>query len=337
MGYLHPSSPFAPPTTKQLLLTTPVRFILYILYRIFLYLRGPSYTPPPNTQPIKVVCISDTHCQSPLSFLPPGDILIHAGDLTNLGSLSEIQRQIDWLKSIHAATARGGFESILVIAGNHDSYFDSRSRSNHDRQPGQKKRALDWGPVTYLEHSSARVTIRGRTLNVYGAPQIPKCGGREFAFQYARGQDAWSGTVPDDVDVLITHTPPKTHLDIPLGEEAGMGCEWLLKEVWRVKPSLHVFGHVHSGHGTEDIWWDEMQFRYERICSRKPGAFGAVGEVFDLGLWMEGLRLLYQGFLTVLWVKAWGGTVRGGGTMVNASLTFQTTDRLKNDPQVVYL
>lgn len=333
MGFLYPPSPFAPPTINQRLLTTPLRFLLHTAYTILLYLRGPPYTPPPNVEPIKVVCISDTHCQNPLHFLPPGDLLIHAGDLSNLGTIAEIQRQIDWLKSIHGALVKGGFSEIVVICGNHDSYFDPRSRAGHDRR---QKKKLDWGPIKYLEHSSTAVMIHGRTLNVYGAPHIPKCGGKEFAFQYPRGQDAWSGTIPDDVDVLVTHTPPKTHLDIPLGPNAGMGCEWLLKECWRVKPTLHVFGHVHSGYGMQAVWWDEAQFRYERVSSRSPGSFGAVGEVLDFGLWIDGAKLLYQGAKGLMWTKFWGGTARGGW-MVNASLTWQITDKLDNDPQVVYL
>lgn len=334
MAFLYPASPFAPPTITQRLLTTPVRFMLHTIYTILLYLRGPPYTPSPTVKPIKVVCISDTHCQNPLEFLPPGDLLIHAGDLTNLGTVAELERQIGWLKSIHGAIVKGGFSEIIVICGNHDGYFDVRSRSTHDRQ---QKNKLDWGPIKYLEHSSATITIHGRTLNVYGAPQIPKCGGKEFAFQYPRGQDAWTGTIPDDVDVLVTHTPPKTHLDIPLGADAGLGCEWLLKECWRVKPTLHVFGHIHSGYGTQSVWWDEAQFRFERICSRSPGSLGAVGEIFDLGLWVEGAKLLYQGGRAVLWTKFWGGNNAKGGMMVNASLTWQTTNKMDNNPHVVYL
>lgn len=38
----------------------------------------------------RIVCISDTHnCNVKL---PAGDVLIHAGDLTNMGSKSEVSR-----------------------------------------------------------------------------------------------------------------------------------------------------------------------------------------------------------------------------------------------------
>lgn len=42
----------------------------------------------PKLRKTRIVCISDTHnCTVKL---PPGDILIHAGDLTNKGSKSEV-------------------------------------------------------------------------------------------------------------------------------------------------------------------------------------------------------------------------------------------------------
>jgi 3',5'-cyclic AMP phosphodiesterase CpdA len=43
--------------------------------------------------------------------LPKGDVLIHAGDLTNQGSLSELQKTVNWLE-------KTDFEAKIVIAGN---------------------------------------------------------------------------------------------------------------------------------------------------------------------------------------------------------------------------
>lgn len=42
-----------------------------------------------RTRKTRIVCISDTHnCQVKL---PAGDVLIHAGDLTNKGSFQEVR------------------------------------------------------------------------------------------------------------------------------------------------------------------------------------------------------------------------------------------------------
>lgn len=178
---------------------------------------------------------------------------------------------------------------------------------------------------------------------MYGAPQIPKCGGKEFAFQYERGQDAWSDTVPDEVDILVTHNPPKWHLDV--SEGGGQGDEFELKECWRVKPTLHVFGHVHSGHGKESVWWDEGQRGWERLKEyvygrEKVGSYENepfVGtELLDVKLWVMGAKVLWQDLKGLLWNRLWGGT-RQGGFMVNAALTYQTTNKLGHKAQVVSL
>lgn len=69
-----------------------------------------KYFPPPLLRKTRIVCISDTHNQTPK--LPKGDVLIHAGDLTNQGSYSELKKIVDWLEKTE-------FEAIIVIAGTH--------------------------------------------------------------------------------------------------------------------------------------------------------------------------------------------------------------------------
>ncbi|EXJ68752.1 uncharacterized protein A1O5_07683 [Cladophialophora psammophila CBS 110553] len=338
-----PDSHFAPPSLIYQLIYHPVTTCFTFFHHILLYLRGPSYITPKHKIPIRVVCLSDTHSQIPRTAIPKGDLLIHSGDLTNTGSLSSIQQTIDWLKTLQKPWhgSSDGFRHIVVVAGNHDSYFDERSRCAQDKS--RAYRQLDWGKIHYLQHTS--VTLRfpgGRFLNVYGAPQIPKCGGREFAFQYNRGQDAWSGTIPDDVDVLVTHNPPKWHLDLPTS--GGLGDEFELKEVWRVKPTLHAFGHIHSGHGVEPVWWDDSQHAFEEFLAtayNKPAEIPAshripLTELLDVPLWVKGLKCIIADVRGLMWTRLWGGA-RQGGYMINGSLAYQTTTRLSNKPRVVDL
>jgi len=348
-----PPSPFDPSFLYTIFLH-PLTALLSNIHRFILFLRGPSYRPSAAAAPTRIVCISDTHSKIPPKTLPPGDLLIHCGDLTDVGSILEIQRQIDWLKTLlRPDTASPGYQHIVVICGNHDSFFDTRSRSPNDRKavnsdPGHP--ALDWGDIHYLEHSSATLTFSfpqsstSRTLHVFGAPQIPKCGGKDFAFQYLRGQDAWSNTIPPEVDVLVTHTPPKWHLDL-----GGLGDEFLLRECWRTRPTLHVFGHVHAGYGRENMWWDGAQRAWEAVAQRgykggtvPEGVVGLAGafvrELLDVRLWSLGLRMVFEDIKGLVWTRAWGGGPnRGGGWMINAALTFRSTGVLGNDPQVVIL
>jgi Icc-related predicted phosphoesterase len=55
--------------------------------------------------------------------------------------------------------------------------------------------------------------------------------------------------VPENTDILVTHGPPFGVLDKPHSSTAHLGCEELAKAVEQIKPRLHVFGHIHGGHG----------------------------------------------------------------------------------------
>ena len=54
--------------------------------------------------------------------------------------------------------------------------------------------------------------------------------------------------IPDDTDILITHTPPFGILDFD--DNINYGSEELLSRISVVQPRLHFFGHIHSQHGT---------------------------------------------------------------------------------------
>ena len=300
MGFLSlfaaPESPFQPPTLAYRLLTSPLHIILSQLHRLLVSLRGTALRPP--TDPIRIVCISDTHTHTPS--LPLGDLLIHAGDLTNQGTVSEIQAQIDWLVSLP-------YGHVVFIAGNHDSYFDPRSR-----RPSDKSRSLDFKSTHYMQHSSVTLNFpqrNNRRMVLYGAPQIPACGSDDFAFQYKRKNDAWSGTVPLEVDVLVTHTPPRWHLDLP----TGIGCQHLLEELWRVRPKVHVFGHVHGGRGREVVFWNEGQKAFERLCGRQGW-----WSLLSIRYWLDVMRVLLSDLLGIVWFWVWGADAEGT-IMVNSA------------------
>lgn len=240
---------------------------------------------------------------------------MHAGDLTDDGTVADIQAQIDWISALP-------YEHKIVIAGNHDSWFDPRARREKDAG-----KAPRWGDVHYLQNSSVQLFFPSqghRKLNFYGAPQIPQCGGKDFAFQYHRSDDVWSYTIPLETDVLITHTPPRHHLDLP----EGLGCHYLLKELWRMrtKPKIHIFGHVHAGHGREQVSWDDTQRMYEDLCSK---------DSVDILAWpISMMKLAMYGILALLWSRIWGG--KGEGTvMINAALMYRNTGRLGNPAQTV--
>ncbi|KAL8769047.1 MAG: hypothetical protein Q9209_004833 [Squamulea sp. 1 TL-2023] len=204
---------------------------------------------------IRIVCISDTHDLQPE--LPHGDILLHAGDLTSRGTFEQLQTQLDWLN-------QQPHRYKVVIAGNHDLLLDD----NFDqpgrlvREFGKERKDLSWGSIIYLQNESTTLAFpSGRQLKLYGSPWTSQCG--PWAFQYPPIRDVFSGTIPPGTDILITHGPPQHHLD--MGD--ARGCPHLAKEIWRYRDSLQlvVFGHIHEGHGREELTFDRNQQLREEI------------------------------------------------------------------------
>jgi hypothetical protein len=336
--FYRPKDEFEPTPFVALFFQAPVKLLLYHAYHLITHLHS---APKPAQPPIRVVCISDTHTHVPED-VPAGDILIHAGDMTNAGSVAEIQKQIDWLASLP-------HKEIVVISGNHDTYLDPRTRPSLSE--AEQRGNLDWKRIHYLQHRRLSLTIETeprdygsstsqtpllaedpspRRIRIYGAPQIPACGPLSVhAFQYPRGQDAWSETIPEDTDILVTHTPPKYHLDLSLPK--GLGCEHLLAEVRRVKPTLHVFGHIHWGAGQTVVWWDKAHDAYTQgMAVQSKWTHG----VLNPRLWWSIVRVFYRGIRELLWDRVWGG--RSTNTiMVNAAQMHGNTGNLGNSVQVV--
>lgn len=251
------------------LLRAPVPVLAELLYTRFAQTRTP--TPTDHDGPtIRVVCISDTHNTQPQ--LPEGDLLIHAGDLTQSGTHAELEAQIGWLD-------RQPHRFKVAIAGNHELCLDPKTPAE---APGGND-PVDWKSIRYLENSSTILDFGYRRVKVFGTPYTPQHGNR--AFQYPRNENIWDKIwIPEDTDILVTHGSPKTHLDL-----GRYGCKFLRDRSWsaKQKPWLHVFGHVHGAYGKETLCWDEFQRAYESIMDNEAK-------------WPSMIRLLWHAFLRLI-------------------------------------
>ncbi|RCI13746.1 hypothetical protein L249_8044 [Ophiocordyceps polyrhachis-furcata BCC 54312] len=307
------------------LVLSPLALIATALYRLFLYLRGrPSLRPPAGQLPVRIVCISDTHDRTVQ--VPAGDVVVHAGDLTTNGAASDIQAQLDWLKTLP-------HDVKIVVAGNHDRFFDPEARIADDVNSNA---CLDLDGLTYLQDDMSVQEIKGRRIVFFGSPHIPRRCSSSFAFQYPLTTPPWFSRVPPQTDVLVTHGPPvgpnvpKHHLDL------GLGCPGLLREIWRVRPRLHVFGHVHSAYGTEAVYFDGLQATYERLLSRPAGP---LADLIPSRKWLDLVQLVSQGVgsLACKWLTAESGSNYQGGLLVNAAQMLETTNVIKSRAVVVDL
>jgi Icc-related predicted phosphoesterase len=178
---------------------------------------------------MKIVIISDTHGGHEALGNLRGDVLIHCGDIEHLFKPDDqaIEKMDDWF-------GRQQFDHILCTGGNHDLTLEGLVRSG--KQPFRN--------ATFLH--DAEMVIDG--IKFYGAPWVPQLENHAFFADERALDEAWS-RIPEDVDVLITHTPPAGVLDMS-SRGAMLGCARLARRLKAVKPVLHCFGHVHASAGS---------------------------------------------------------------------------------------
>jgi len=190
---------------------------------------------------MKITFISDTHNKhkelTDNNLLPGGDIIIHSGDISSQGHKNEIINFLDWFQDLN-------YTHKIFIAGNHDFWFEK----TFDIEQKYK----DKGVVYLFDHF---VSIDG--LNIYGSPWQPAFFNWAFNLHTSKDLKYYWDKIPNNLDVLITHTPPKYILDTLL-IGANAGCEELTKRVEVVKPKIHCFGHIHSGYGEKYV--DGVQY-----------------------------------------------------------------------------
>jgi Icc-related predicted phosphoesterase len=198
---------------------------------------------------MRIVCISDTHAlhNEMEHSIPEGDILIHAGDCTNVGDLPDL---IDFKRFLN----KQPHKYKVVISGNHDWCFSN----------------FAWAGNIIIDQNTfylrdCFIEIEG--LKIYGSPYTPNF--YNWAFMEDDKTELkrrWS-FIPNDTDVLVTHGPPFYILDRTedLDRAGSQTLEERLQDLKNLK--LHVFGHIHEAYGVKTI--NKTTFVNASICTRK--------------------------------------------------------------------
>ncbi|KAI8891097.1 Metallo-dependent phosphatase [Backusella circina FSU 941] len=184
----------------------------------------------------RFVCISDTHGKIDIA-VPKGDVLLHAGDLARRDSLKEYENTFKWLGSLP-------HKIKIITAGNHDHYLDSRFGCTRERN-----RILDMAEengLIYLEHESYQLPKQYGNYKIFASPYSPMhLGG---AFMLDDLEEIWS-TIPNDIDILITHTPARKYQDL-ITRGRHVGCPHLARRIQEdIQPKVSVCGHIHEANG----------------------------------------------------------------------------------------
>jgi Icc-related predicted phosphoesterase len=200
---------------------------------------------------MRITVLSDTHTKHgliPREDLPGGDLILHAGDIMNSGyNKNDIHDFCTWFHSLDQ------YEDKVFIAGNHDRMFE-----NHPLESNTI--VNNYGSVIYLQDDDLVLYGDGPNgdapednIRIYGSPWQPEF--YSWAFNLPKNGIEISGkweAIPDNTDILITHGPSFGTLDTVAGRPwDNLGCELLAERIERLRPKIHVCGHIHSGYGYE--------------------------------------------------------------------------------------
>jgi Predicted phosphoesterases, related to the Icc protein len=191
-------------------------------------------------------CISDLHGYCP--DLEGGGLLIIAGDLTGNDSYPQWNAFFNWLDE-----TSDKYKRICVIGGNHDNVLLlSSNRFTYLRREEK---------IIYLEDSGTEFD----GLKIWGSPWTktfegmnPHC--KAFTFDNEEELAEKWALIPDDTEILITHSPPCGILDqIAFHEKDAYdeyaGSESLAKRIVELKKlRLHIFGHIHEHGGQKEMY-----------------------------------------------------------------------------------
>ncbi|XP_013415146.1 UPF0046 protein C25E10.12-like isoform X1 [Lingula anatina] len=215
---------------------------------------------------LRIVHISDTHNKHReyAPHIPGGDVLVHSGDFSNFNFFRKWFKEIDYryeLKALDKFFGSLPHKHKIFVAGNHD--LNLEKHTSQEIRNNVKN-------FTYLQDDW--IEIEG--LKFYGSPwTASRSSSRADAFtEPIEELDSKWSKLPDDIDVLVTHMPPLGIRDkeyIYRGRFKTMsfdpckfcesrahplsvhyfGSKGLLDALKRIRPKIHVFGHVHGTNG----------------------------------------------------------------------------------------
>ena len=165
-------------------------------------------------------CLSELRGYHPE--LTHGDILLIAGNVLGENTETDYKRFYDWCH-------HQKYRKVIFIAGNHDTWIleNRRKPFNH-------------GKVEYLCDSGTVF----EDYKVWGTP----CSVDFFPDAEKNPFEK----IPDDVDILMTHIPPRGILDQAHPNDFPLGSSMLMGQLtYRFRPFVHVFGKIPGSYGKQ--------------------------------------------------------------------------------------
>lgn len=187
---------------------------------------------------MRIVAISDLHGYLPE--VPPCDVLVIAGDLCPDNPQTLRVRngcgllQYQWVRDVFNPWLKTQPVRLGTVAtwGNHDFVGELPKHT--------------WGLDGVHLLFNSEVVIEG--VKFYGTPYVTTLPQWALVVSEATFSGHMRGV--KDVDVLVTHTPPRGILDeCPGYGSVGSTALARLYDTAQIQPQVHIFGHIHEGRG----------------------------------------------------------------------------------------
>jgi Icc-related predicted phosphoesterase len=182
---------------------------------------------------MKIVAFSDIHGQYRNKELRewfdkhPGDLLLFAGD-AQCGTSDNCKHFLIWMNSLP-------YKQKILVFGNHDGDWENTMEISYK-----------YKTLTVLHDSFTIVD----GIKIYGTPWSRKFGDWFFMLPEENLAPLFDA-IPDDTNILLTHSPAFGIRDMTRRGEAA-GSTNLRKRIGELKElKLHVSGHIHESYGTE--------------------------------------------------------------------------------------
>lgn len=205
---------------------------------------------------MRIIYISDIHGNlEAIDKLPEADLLLVGGDFVTLGSEQDVRNAI--------ACIEKKYPGFLAVSGNMDP-------KNADDI------LLDTGHLVSIRQEegdevSSQSAMGLRIFGFSGGNRSPFNSPNEWDEDEAAPY--FAKLAEGKVDILLTHAPAFDSGADKISNGASVGSKILAETVARVKPMLHLCGHIHEAAGI---------YQVGNTITVNPGQFGKEGNYADI-------------------------------------------------------
>lgn len=202
---------------------------------------------------MRLVATSDTHYTVDTSFIPDGDVFVHAGDFMTSGYPDEWKTLLEWLGDLP-------HKRKIYVPGNHDFHL-----LNYPGPALQDLTKIGVKCIGLPGNDNFLHTTLPNNMKLLGLP-------------FVMGLPRWAFNVSEEYlvkyfkklqhqkyDIIVSHSPMKGVLDeVSVGNNVGIGLYW---DLFKTKsPNYWICGHIHESYGHVKI--NDCYFYNVAMCDR---------------------------------------------------------------------